>query len=76
MSGPELVLDTPRVFLPLLEPARYKGAHGGRGSGKSHFFGESVIERSAPIPRYDATARIGRPVLSARATRSHPRSRR
>lgn len=47
MNGPELVLDTPRVFLPLLEPARYKGAYGGRGSGKSHFFGESVIERSA-----------------------------
>jgi phage terminase large subunit len=29
-----------------LEPARYKGAHGGRGSGKSHFFGEMLIERS------------------------------
>jgi len=47
MSGPELVIETPRVFEPLLEPARYKGAYGGRGSGKSHFFGESVIERSA-----------------------------
>jgi phage terminase large subunit len=34
------------VFVPLLEPARYKGAHGGRGSGKSHFFGEMLIERS------------------------------
>ena len=43
----DLIIETPRVFLPLLEPARYKGAHGGRGSGKSHFFGESVIERSA-----------------------------
>jgi phage terminase large subunit len=32
------------VFRPLLEPARYKGAHGGRGSGKSHFFGELLIE--------------------------------
>ncbi len=42
----DLVIDTPRVFLPLLEPARYKGVHGGRGSGKSHFFGESLIERS------------------------------
>jgi phage terminase large subunit len=27
-----------------LAPARYKGAHGGRGSGKSHFFGEKLIE--------------------------------
>ena len=31
-------VPTPRAYLPLLEPARYKGAHGGRGSGKSHFF--------------------------------------
>lgn len=31
-------LDIPAVFAPLLQPARYKGAHGGRGSGKSHFF--------------------------------------
>jgi phage terminase large subunit len=42
----DLVIETPRVFLPLLTPARYKGAHGGRGSGKSHFFGEMIIERS------------------------------
>lgn len=41
-----LQIQTPRVFLPLLEPARYKGAHGGRGSGKSHFFAEMLIERS------------------------------
>ena len=39
-----LDLKTARVFMPLLEPARYKGAHGGRGSGKSHFFGEMLIE--------------------------------
>ncbi len=26
-------------------PARYKGAHGGRGSGKSHDFAERLIER-------------------------------
>jgi len=40
----ELVLETPRAFLPLLKPARYKGAFGGRGSGKSHFFAEKLIE--------------------------------
>src|SRR3569833_2937287 len=39
-----LKIDTPRVFLPLLAPSRYKGAHGGRGSGKSHFFAELLIE--------------------------------
>ena len=42
----ELTLDTPRVFAPLLEPSRYKGAYGGRGSGKSHFFAEALIEQS------------------------------
>lgn len=35
-----LTPSIPEVFEPLLQPARYKGAHGGRGSGKSHFFGE------------------------------------
>lgn len=41
-----LTLQTPRVYLPLLEPSRYKGAWGGRGSGKSHFFGELMCERA------------------------------
>ena len=40
-----LEIKTPRVFVPLIGPARYKGAHGGRGSAKSHFFAESLIER-------------------------------
>jgi len=35
---------TPCAFRPLLEPSRYKGAYGGRGSGKSHFFAELLIE--------------------------------
>jgi len=39
-----LRIPTAKVFQPLLEPARYKGAWGGRGSGKSHFFGEMVCE--------------------------------
>jgi hypothetical protein len=39
-----LRIETPRVFLPLLQDARYKGAHGGRGSGKSHHFAESLVE--------------------------------
>lgn len=41
-----LRIETPRVFLPLLSPARYKGAYGGRGSGKSHFFAELAVEES------------------------------
>jgi phage terminase large subunit len=44
LSTRTLQLKTPRVFQPLLQPARYKGAYGGRGSGKSHFFAELTIE--------------------------------
>ncbi len=40
MSSSTLRIETARVFKPLLVPSRYKGAHGGRGSGKSHFFAE------------------------------------
>lgn len=39
-----LEIATAAVFEPLLEPARYKGAWGGRGSGKSHFFAEKLID--------------------------------
>ena len=40
----DLEIATPRVFAPLLEHARYKGVYGGRGSGKSHFFAEMLVE--------------------------------
>lgn len=40
----KLVIQTPEIFLPLLNPARYKGAKGGRGSGKSYFFASLMIE--------------------------------
>jgi len=39
-----------KVFAPLLEPSRYKAAYGGRGSGKSHFFGEQLIDDSLYEP--------------------------
>jgi phage terminase large subunit len=39
-----LKIQTPRWSVPLLKPARYKGAYGGRGSGKSHNFAEMLIE--------------------------------
>ncbi len=39
-----LKIKTARVFGPLLHPARYKGIHGGRGSGKSNFFAELLVE--------------------------------
>ena len=45
-SARTLQIPTAEVFEPLLGPARYKGAHGGRGSGKSHFFAGLLIEDS------------------------------
>ncbi|MCS3495137.1 phage terminase large subunit [Bradyrhizobium japonicum] len=39
-----LKIPTAKIFEPLLKPARYKGVYGGRGSGKSHFFGELLVE--------------------------------
>lgn len=45
-----LRIPTAEVFAPLLEPARDKGAHGGRGSGKSHFFAGLMIEDSLAEP--------------------------
>ena len=45
MSSSILTIQTPRKFLPFLNQSRYKGAYGGRGSGKSHFFAEMLVER-------------------------------
>lgn len=38
------------AFEPLLRPARYKGAHGGRGSGKSHFFAQLLVAEAVSHP--------------------------
>jgi phage terminase large subunit len=46
----ELRIRTAPVFEPLLQPARYKGGFGGRGSGKSHFFGELLVEECVINP--------------------------
>lgn len=40
----KLRIETAAVFEPLLAPAPYKGAWGGRGSGKSHFFAGLLLE--------------------------------
>ena len=45
-----LTIETARAFRPLLESARYKGAWGGRGSGKSHFFSEALVEDCLRFP--------------------------
>ena len=41
-----LRVEIARAFLPLEKPARYLGAHGGRGSSKSHYFGGKWLRRS------------------------------
>jgi phage terminase large subunit len=41
--------EVPRWFLPFLKPARYKGAFGGRGSGKSYAFASYIIIRCATV---------------------------
>jgi phage terminase large subunit len=46
LSGRTLQIPTAECFAPLLDPARDKGAWGGRGSGKSHFFAGLLIEDS------------------------------
>lgn len=45
MTTLALDIATPRWAVPLLAPARFKGAKGGRSSGKSHFFAEAAVER-------------------------------
>lgn len=46
----KLRIETAEVFEPLLQPARYKGAHGGRGSGKSQFFAGLEVEDALRFP--------------------------
>ena len=46
-----LTIRTAPIFQPLLVPARYKGACGGRGSGKSHFLAGLVVEDTARTKR-------------------------
>ena len=51
----KLDIKTPRWSVPIIkqDDARYIGAYGGRGSGKSHFFAEMLVERSI-MERVDA----------------------
>ena len=56
-----LKIPTAKVFEPLLAPARYKGVYGGRGSGKSHFFGELLVE----------TCQAGRGILAVCIREAH-----
>jgi len=47
----KLRIPTPKAFKPLFQPGlRYLGAHGGRGSGKSHHFAERIVDRMIEDP--------------------------
>lgn len=47
-----LEIEHAPVFDPLLDPARYKGAWGGRGSGKSQFFADLLIGYAVRKPGF------------------------
>lgn len=50
MATIELDIPTPAWAVPLLEPARYKGAKGGRSRGASHFFATLAVEEMVADP--------------------------
>ncbi len=45
-------VDFAPVFDPLIDPARYKGAWGGRGSGKSQFFADLMVATAIRKPGF------------------------
>lgn len=47
-----LAIDVAPAFRPLLDLARYKGAHGGRGSGKSQFFADLMVATAVRKPGF------------------------
>lgn len=49
---PALLIDHATVFDPLLDAARYKGAYGGRGSGKSQFFADLLVATAIRKPGF------------------------
>jgi phage terminase large subunit len=48
------LIQPPKAFKPLWAQARYKGAYGGRGSGKSHAFAEMLVVRASTAKGFRA----------------------
>lgn len=48
----EGLAEFPRWFQPYTDPRRYKGLHGGRGSGKSHCFAGLVVLKMVEAPGF------------------------
>lgn len=53
-DGGVITIETAEVFKPLLARKRFKGAKGGRASGKSHFFAELLVEECVADPTLSA----------------------
>lgn len=53
-SSANPTIEVGAVFEPLLTPSRYKGAWGGRGSGKSQFFADLMLIYAAQKPGFRA----------------------
>jgi phage terminase large subunit len=53
-SAGNLAVEVAPIFEPLLAQSRYKGAWGGRGSGKSQAFADLLIIRALQTPGYRA----------------------
>lgn len=54
LNGSRLQIEAASVFHPLLTGSRYKGAHGGRGSGKSQFFADLLVATAIHKPGFRA----------------------
>lgn len=54
MRTKKVDIGTPDWAIPLLSPSRYKGAKGGRSSGKSHFMCERLVERHIVDPDFSS----------------------
>lgn len=50
VAGRTIEFPTARVYAPFLQPSRYKGAHGGRGSAKSHEFAKNLLRKCVQQP--------------------------
>lgn len=47
-------VNPPKIFKPLWQTKRYKGAYGGRGSGKSHAFAELLVVKATTTKGFRA----------------------
>lgn len=54
MTTKKIDISTPEWAIPLLAASRYKGAKGGRSSGKSHFMCERLVELHVADPNFSS----------------------